>query len=153
MNNKNTELGSLKLYCIHLDQCDKKKCTALKLKKFDLIKFIPNIRGNLSKAILLNPLSKEIIINTDKKIILNYGLIVIDCSWNQFSNLNKFENKNSRRLPPYVAANPVNYGKWNKLSSVEAIAAALYITGFYDYANFLLSKFSWGSEFKKLNNF
>ncbi len=50
-----------------------------------------------------------------------------------------------------MAANPVNYGKWEKLTSAEAIAATLYITKFYDYANLILSKFSWGNEFFKIN--
>ncbi|MDX1798732.1 MAG: DUF367 domain-containing protein [Candidatus Lokiarchaeia archaeon] len=52
-----------------------------------------------------------------------------------------------------MAANPTNYGKWEKLSSAEALAAALYITKFFDLANVILSKFSWGKTFKELNKF
>jgi ribosome biogenesis protein Tsr3 len=38
------------------------------------------------------------------------------------------------------------------LSSAEALAAALYITHFGEMANLILSKFSWGNNFKSLNN-
>jgi pre-rRNA-processing protein TSR3 len=152
MNKPRLNLLTPKVYCLHMNECDRKKCTSWKLKKLNLIKFIPQIRKNLALAIVLNPFSKEILIKEDKKIINAYGLIVIDCSWNNILNLKGLSSKNTRRLPSLIAANPVNYGKWDKLSSAEALVAALYITEFRDYADLILSKFNWGSEFKRLNN-
>jgi pre-rRNA-processing protein TSR3 len=102
---------------------------------------------------VLNPFSRIELSLEDKEKISKFGLIVIDCSWKNILNLEYIPSNNSRKLPPLIAGNPVNYGKWEKLSSVEALAAALYLTNFSDYADYLLSKFTWGLEFKKLNKF
>jgi pre-rRNA-processing protein TSR3 len=56
-----------------------------------------------------------------------------------------------RALPFLIAANPVNFGKPCVLSSVEALAAALYIIGEKDRAAELLSKVSWGIRFLEVN--
>ena len=50
-----------------------------------------------------------------------------------------------------MAANPVNFGKPCKLSSIEALAAALYILGEKDRAASILSKVNWGIRFLEVN--
>jgi pre-rRNA-processing protein TSR3 len=51
-----------------------------------------------------------------------------------------------------LAANPTNYAKIGRLSSVEALAGALFVLGHQDKASELLNKFKWGPTFLKLNN-
>ena len=57
----------------------------------------------------------------------------------------------SRKLPPLLAGNPVNYSKINKLTTVEAIAGAAFILGNETLSKTLLEKFSWGHTFLELN--
>ncbi|TFF90336.1 MAG: DUF367 family protein [Promethearchaeota archaeon] len=141
----------LKLYCLHFNECDPKKCTSIKLRNFNLLKFIKGIKGKYKNALLLDPFANKTISKEDRSIIINHGLIVIDCSWKNLLKFQKIKVENARKVPKLIAANPINYGKWEKLSSVEAIAAALFITGFVEESYFLLNKFKWGSEFLRLN--
>jgi len=60
--------------------------------------------------------------------------------------------KNTFILVPYMTAvNPVNYGKAYKLSCVEAVAATMFLGGFYDETDFILSHFKWGKSFLEVN--
>jgi len=56
------------------------------------------------------------------------ALLAIDCSWNLAKEVffKRIGGKH-RRLPALLAANPTNYSKLGILSSVEAVAASLYI--------------------------
>ena len=153
MTNQNPIEQIPRLLCLHLNECDRKKCTALKLKKFGILEIVSNIKGKNRNSVFLNPLSKKIINIDDRTIIETFGLMIVDCSWKKIFNLKKLNLRNSRKLPSLIAANPVNFGKWEKLSSAEALAAALYITEYTKQADQILAKFSWGAEFKRLNNF
>ena len=50
-----------------------------------------------------------------------------------------------------LAANPTNYAKLGKLSSVEALAGALYILSEKELAAKMMDKFKWGHTFLELN--
>jgi pre-rRNA-processing protein TSR3 len=54
-------------------------------------------------------------------------------------------------LPVLVAGNPTNYAQPTKLSTAEALSAALHIAGFKEDAGKLLSIFKWGHTFFDLN--
>ncbi len=139
------------LFCVYLNQDDPKKNTILRLAKFREIKIKKKIIHCPRKAIILDPFASKAISPEDYSIILKYGLIVIDCSWNKTETIFKKQFQYGRKLPHLLAANAVNYGKWERLSSAEALAAALYVTGFKEQAKDILSIFSWGSEFFKIN--
>lgn len=155
MNSSDSDIRIPKLFCLRFKGkdmgCSPKKCTAVKLNNLGLLHMIPKITGKLKKAVLLNPFAQNELSIKDKTLVLKFGILVIDCSWKKILDFKGFNALNSRKLPPLIAANPINYGKWEKLSSMEAIAAALFITGFNDHAELLLSKFSWGMQFKEIN--
>jgi pre-rRNA-processing protein TSR3 len=153
MTNQSSHKQVPKLLCLHLNECDRKKCTALKLKKFGILEIVSDVKGKNRNSVILNPLSNKIININDRKTIETYGLMIVDCSWKKIFNLKNRNLRNSRKLPSLIAANPVNFGKWEKLSSAEALAAALYITDYNKQADLILSKFSWGAEFKRINNY
>ncbi|MHA1339891.1 MAG: DUF367 family protein [Promethearchaeota archaeon] len=140
-----------KLYAVYLAQDDPKKNTILKLKKFNLIKIVKKVSYLNRNIILLDPYAQKEITPKDRPLILKYGIAVIDCSWNKADYVFRKSFKTGRKLPLLLAANSVNYGKWNKLSSVEALAAALIITGFREDAELILSKFKWGQTFIQIN--
>ena len=130
-----------------LKQDDPKKCTAAKLVKFGLAKSINQIT---SRTLVLDPFSKKILLKSDKKLVSS--ITAVDCSWNLTSTVfNKKFSGIHRKLPPLLAGNPVNYSKLNKLTTVEAIAATMYIMGDFTLASLLLDKFKWGHTFYALN--
>ena len=128
-------------------QDDPKKCTAAKMIKFGLAQSIKKIgKGGL----VLDPFTDETLLPADASLVRS--IVGVDCSWNHANQtfLKKF-NGIARKLPPLLAGNPVNYSKLNKLTTVEALSAALFILGFSKQALLLLDKFKWGHTFYDLN--
>ncbi|CAH0700150.1 unnamed protein product [Spodoptera exigua] len=135
-----------------LNHCDPKKCSGRKLARHNLIK---NLKlGQQFRGLVLSPVGKQCVSPNDKEIIEKFGLAVIDCSWAKIDEtpFDRMKSPNPRLLPFLVAANPINYGKPYQLSCVEALAAAMVITGHRKEAQFYLSKFSWGHSFLELNS-
>jgi pre-rRNA-processing protein TSR3 len=136
----------------HAKQCDPKKCSTLKLKRFNLVSVVHRTLEIPRGAVILDPFTPKAFSPKDRQKLKKRGLSALDCSWVHAKEV--FEasgNWKARCLPYLVAANPVNYGKPTKLSTVEALAAALYIVGFREQAEKLLSKFKWGPQFIILN--
>jgi pre-rRNA-processing protein TSR3 len=144
---------SLKIVVYHAKQCDPRKCSALKLKRHNLVWIVHSTRGLPRGAVILNPLSEKAFSPVDRERIELKGLVALDLSWKHSEDLPKFLRLRgmSRCLPYLIAANPINYGVPTKLSTVEALAAALYIVGLKDRAWKLLGIFKWGPEFIRLN--
>lgn len=134
-------------------QDDPRKCSAAKLRRFGLVREVLQIRFLPKRAVVLNPFSEVAFSPADRERIEKYGLAALDCSWeNAEKVLVKHVRGTSRCLPILIAGNPVNFGKATKLSTVEALAAALYIADFKDQASKLLSIFKWGHTFLDLNH-
>jgi pre-rRNA-processing protein TSR3 len=133
-------------------QCDPKKCTALKLKRHELVRQVSQLRFLPKRAVVLNPFSEIAFSPADRERIENHGLVGLDCSWEHAEKvLLKHVRGTSRCLPILIAGNPVNFGKPTKLTTAEALAAALYIAGFEEEASQLLSIFKWGHTFLDIN--
>ncbi|MEM3577166.1 MAG: DUF367 family protein [Candidatus Bathyarchaeia archaeon] len=142
----------VRIVVYHAGQCDPKKCTALKLKRHGLVEIVHKIRFLPKRAVVLNPFSEIAFSPADKERIEKFGLAALDFSWEHAEKpLIKSVRGTSRCLPYLVAGNPVNFGSPTKLSTVEALAAALYIAGFKEEAYRLLSIFTWGHTFIGIN--
>ena len=121
----------MQIQVLMFEQDDPAKCTAAKLVKFGIAKRIKHLSG---KDMILNPFAKEFVLRSDRD--LTKSITAIDCSWElaQKMFLKKFQGL-SRKLPPLLAGNPVNYSKIGKLTTAEAIAGALYIMDYGELAN------------------
>ena len=136
------------VYMLHQD--DPFKCTAAKLVRFRLalqVKFISR------STIVLDPFSEHTVLRHDQSAA--DSVCAIDCSWERADEVLKHRRVAAhgiaRRLPAMLAANPLNYAKLGKLSSVEALAGALYILNEKDLAVRMMDKFKWGHTFLQLN--
>ncbi len=142
----------IRIVVYHAGQCDPKKCTALKLKRHGLVQLVRQIKHLPRRAVVLNPYSKKAFSPADRERIANFGLAALDFSWGHAEKpLLKNVRGTSRCLPYLTAGNPVNFGCPTKLSTAEALAAALYIAGYRQEALRLLSIFKWGHTFIELN--
>ena len=143
----------MKLFVYHANEDDPKKCSAKKLAKFNYVTLETKIKKTPKKAVLLNPFAERSLSKQDLQIAEKNGILAVDCSWKNaeksFDSLDK--RCNSRALPFLVAANPVNFGKPFKLTTLEAFAAALYILGDVEKAKKILFLYKWGPHFLELN--
>jgi pre-rRNA-processing protein TSR3 len=142
-----------RVYVLLLKQDDPRKCTAARIARHRLAKPLFRIRQIPTRAIVLNPFASETVLPQDRSLVQENGLVAVDCSWEKVQGAFAMRTRGEpRKLPTLLAANPVNYAKMHKLSSVEALAASLVITGFRESAVRLLGLFKWGETFLTLND-
>ncbi len=149
---KTRKLKDIELHVYHLRQCDPKKCTALKLARFNIIRIHHHLQTLPKGAVVLDPLTEWAFSPADRVDAEKYGLLAVDCSWAHAEDIfRRIRGSKSRCLPFLVAVNPVNYGKVGKLTTAEAFAGALAILGHEAQAIRLLSLFKWGPNFLEMN--
>ncbi len=130
------------------NSCDPRKCTVKKLEKAGLLTIVTKLTRIPRNTLLLDPTAEQALSPADRFV---KSVTVLDCSWEVLDTGAVSSWRIRRALPFLVAANPVNFGKPCKLSSVEALAAALFILGDPERAGTLLSKMSWGIRFLEVN--
>jgi pre-rRNA-processing protein TSR3 len=126
---------------------DPEKCTARKLARFDLVSLHRSDRDT-PYGVVLNPHAERALSPADAD---GGPLVALDCSWESAGEARFSLPGDHRALPYLVAANPVNFGRPMRLTTVEALAAALTIFGRRERAAGILSKFTWGHTFLELN--
>lgn len=136
------------LYSFRDNSCDPRKCTVKKLERAGVIKILPKISRIPRNTLLLDPAAEQALSPADLPV---RSITVLDCSWEVLDTTTLQAIRRHRALAYLVAANPVNFGRPFRLTSVEACAAALFILGEEAQAVCILQPFSWGIRFLELN--
>lgn len=140
----------VKLAMWYFDQCDPKRCSGMILKKHGYLSTLN--KSAKFGGVVLTPTASKIISPEDHELVGKSGLCVIDCSWAHFDEVKvKSIKANERLLPFCYAANPVNYGKEIKVNCAEALAGALFLSGWVDEAERIMDVFKWGPAFFSVN--
>lgn len=141
-----------KAACWDLGHCDPKRCSGKKLLKMGLMRDLAI--GQKHSGVIISPNAKRTISPADRELLEQYGAAVVECSWARTGEVpwTRIGGKCEMLLPYLVAANSVNYGKPWRLNCVEALAAAFYICGHPDWAEDILSPFSYGRSFLDINS-
>jgi pre-rRNA-processing protein TSR3 len=143
-----------KVFVYRLSQDDPRKNTAIKLSKHGFIRLVGSPRELPRGSLLLDPTSRLPLTPGDVDVAIARGISLIDCSWKRaIEEHGKLVRGDfvRRRLPLLIAANPAHYGKPYILSTIEAVAATLYILGFRELANDVLRLYKWGPNFLVIN--
>jgi pre-rRNA-processing protein TSR3 len=136
------------LYAYRDNSCDPRKCTVKKLEKAGFLKIFTKLSLIPRNTLLLDPTAEQALSPADRFV---RSITVLDCSWVVLDTGSVQSWRIRRALPFLMAANPVNFGKPCKLSSIEALAATLYILGEKERATAVLSKVNWGIRFIEVN--
>ena len=136
------------LYAYRDNSCDPRKCTVKKLERAGFLTIFKKISHIPRNTLLLDPTAEQALSPADRHV---KSVTVLDCSWVVLDTGSVSTWRIRRALPFLVAANPTNFGKLCMLSSVEALAASLYILGEQERAAKVLGCVSWGIRFLEVN--
>jgi len=136
------------LYAYRDNSCDPRKCTVKKLERAGFLKVFTKISQIPRNTLLLDPTAEQALSPADCYV---KSITALDCSWVVLDTGRVSTWRIRRALPFLVAANPVNFGKPCMLSSVEALAASLYILGEEERTAKILGCVSWGIRFLEVN--
>lgn len=140
----------MEIHVYYAGDDDPEKCTARRLERFDRA-ILHRRRRGVPYGIVLNPHAERALSPADRTEGLD-TLVALDCSWEEASDSRYSMRGVHRALPFLVAANPVNFGRPFRLTTVEALAAGLIILGDRSGAEELLEPFRWGETFLELND-
>lgn len=140
-----------KAACWDLGHCDAKRCSGKRLMRLGLMRELHV--GQKFAGIVISPKGKKLVSRADRELLEQYGAAVVEASWKRIDEVPfaKIGGKCERLLPYLVAANQTNYGKPWRLNCVEALAACFYICGRKEWAESILSTFSYGEAFLEMN--
>ncbi|KAG9192438.1 hypothetical protein G6011_11172 [Alternaria panax] len=140
-----------KAACWDLGHCDAKRCSGKRLMRLGMMRELHV--GQKFAGVVVSPKAKKILSREDKELMEQYGAAVVEASWKRIDEVpfGRIGGKCERLLPYLVAANPTNYGRPWRLNCVEALAACYYITGHPEWAESILSTFSYGQAFLDIN--
>lgn len=120
-----------------------------KLEKAGMVRLFSRLSSIPRTSLILDPTAEQALSFADRE--KTRTITALDCSWAVLDTDQVRSWKFKRALPYLLAANPVNFGKPFRLTSIEAMAAALVILGEPIQAEEILSKVSWGIRFLQLN--
>ncbi len=146
----------ISLFALQADECDRKKCTALKLARFGKAVLVKRGGAFPPGIICLDPFSPRMLSRADAPLAERKGILALDCSWDRvdersFHSVFRRRRLEPRSLPYLVAANPVKFGQPFRLSTLEAFTAALFIIGKKEQAEDILGIYTWGPRFVEVN--
>ncbi len=145
-------MDEVRLFALMAHEDDPRKCTASKLVRSGELREAKRVASIPGGAIVLDPESEKALSMEDLGAAKKFGILVVDCSWNKLDRFPRVRaGLRHRALPLLLAANPTNFGKPQRLSSAEALAATLYILGEKEHAKRILGEFRWGQVFIEIN--
>ncbi|KAK3066871.1 ribosome biogenesis protein tsr3 [Teratosphaeriaceae sp. CCFEE 6253] len=146
-----TKRPAFKAAAWDLNHCDAKRCSGKRLMRLGLMRELHV--GQKHPGLVISPKAKTILSPADRPILEQYGAAVVEASWKRIEEVpwGKLGGPHPRLLPYLIAANPTNYGKPWRLNCVEALAACFAICGRGEWAEEILSTFSYGRAFLDIN--